>query len=122
MLRGTWEQGRGGTFVRNPHWNAASDPVRKAYPDEIRYQEGLDTQAVAQQVMADNATGRVSVSLGSAPPAIQQHITAVQSLEERSVNPLTGSSTTSCRTPAAPCSRTRRSASRSPPRRTATRT
>jgi peptide/nickel transport system substrate-binding protein len=90
MLRGTWEQGRGGTFVRNPHWSADSDPVRKAYPNEIRYQEGLDTQAVAQQVMADNATGRVSVSLGSAPPAIQQHITAVQSLEERSVNPLTG--------------------------------
>ncbi|MBM6400850.1 ABC transporter substrate-binding protein [Phycicoccus sonneratiae] len=90
MLRGTWEQGRGGTFVRNPHWSAASDPVRKAYPDEIHYQEGLDTQAVAQQVMADNATGRVSVSLGSAPPAIQQHITAVESLRERSVNPLTG--------------------------------
>ncbi len=90
MLRGTWEKGRGGTFVRNPHWSADSDPVRKAYPDEIHYQEGLDTQAVAQQVMADNATGRVSVSLGSAPPAIQQHITAVQSLEERSVNPLTG--------------------------------
>ncbi|MGG5261044.1 ABC transporter substrate-binding protein [Phycicoccus avicenniae] len=90
MLRGTWEQGRGGTFVRNPHWSAASDPVRKAYPDQIRYQEGLDTQAVAQQVMADNESGRVSVSLGSAPPAIQQHITAVQSLEERSVNPLTG--------------------------------
>jgi peptide/nickel transport system substrate-binding protein len=32
----------------------------------------------------------VSVSLGSAPPAIQQHITAVQSREERSVNPRTG--------------------------------
>jgi peptide/nickel transport system substrate-binding protein len=40
--------------------------------------------------MADGDTGRVSVSLGSAPPAIQQHITAVESLEERSVNPRTG--------------------------------
>lgn len=90
MLRGTWEAGRGGTFVRNPHWSASSDPVRKAYPDEIRYQEGLTTQTVAQQIMADNDSGRVSVSLGSAPPAIQQHITAVQSLEERSVNPRTG--------------------------------
>ena len=40
--------------------------------------------------MADGDTGRVSVSLGSAPPAIQQHITAVASLEERSVNPRTG--------------------------------
>ncbi|PKW26195.1 peptide/nickel transport system substrate-binding protein [Phycicoccus duodecadis] len=90
MLRGTWEPGRGGTFVRNPHWTASSDPIRKAYPDEIRYQEGLTTQTVAQQIMADNDSGRVSVSLGSAPPAIQQHITAVQSLEERSLNPRTG--------------------------------
>lgn len=90
MLRGTWEPGRGGTFVRNPHWKPASDPVRKAYPDEIRYQEGLASQTVAQQIMADNDSGRTSVSLGSVPPAIQQHITAVQSLEERSVNPRTG--------------------------------
>ncbi len=90
MLKGTWEAGAGGTFVRNPHWNRASDPVRRAHPDEITYQEGLDTQAVAQQVMADGDTGRLSVSLGSAPPAIQQHITAVETLEERSVNPRTG--------------------------------
>ena len=90
MLEGTWEAGKGGTFVRNPSWNRSSDPIRRAHPDEIRFQEGLDTQAVAQQVMADGDTGRVSVSLGSAPPAIQQHITAVESLRERSVNPRTG--------------------------------
>jgi peptide/nickel transport system substrate-binding protein len=90
MLRGTWEAGKGGTFVRNPAWNRSTDPVRRAHPDEIRYQEGLDTQAVAQQVMADGDTGRLSLALGSAPPAIQQHITAVQALRERSVNPRTG--------------------------------
>ena len=76
--------------MRNPSWNRSSDPVRRAHPDQIQYQEGLDTQTVAQQLMADGDTGRVSVSLGSAPPAIQQHITAVASLEERSVNPRTG--------------------------------
>ena len=69
MLSGPWVAGKGGTFVRNPGWNRSSDPVRRAHPDEIRYQEGLDTQAVAQQVMADGDTGRLSVSLGSAPPA-----------------------------------------------------
>lgn len=90
MLEGDWQPGKGGTWVRNPNWNRASDPVRRAHPDQILYQEGLDTQAVAQQIMADGDTGRVSVSLGSAPPAIQQHITAVPSLEERSVNPRTG--------------------------------
>ena len=90
MLKGTWQPGKGGTWVRNPNWSRASDPVRRAHPDQIQYQEGLDTQTVAQQLMADGDTGRVSVSLGSAPPAIQQHITAVASLEERSVNPRTG--------------------------------
>jgi peptide/nickel transport system substrate-binding protein len=90
MLEGAWAAGEGGTFVRNPHWNRGTDPVRRAHLDRIRYQEGLDTQAVAQQIMADGDTGRLSVSLGSAPPAIQQHITAVQSLKERSVNPRTG--------------------------------
>ncbi len=90
MLQGTWSAGKGGTFVRNPAWSRSSDPVRRAHPDVIRFQEGLDTQAVAQQVMADGDTGRFSVALGSAPPAIQQHITAVQSLQERSVNPGTG--------------------------------
>ena len=90
MLRDPWEPGRGGAFVRNPEWDAASDPVRKAYPDEIRYEEGMETQTVAQQVMADTDSGRVSVSLGSAPPAIQQYITAVAGLKERSVNPRTG--------------------------------
>lgn len=90
MLRGAWEPGRGGLFVRNPHWDAASDPVRKAYPDQIRYQEGLDSEAIAQQVSADNAAGRGAVALASVPPAIQQQVTAVQSLGERSVNPLTG--------------------------------
>ncbi|WP_345208098.1 ABC transporter substrate-binding protein [Fodinibacter luteus] len=90
MLEGEWTPGSGGTFVRNPNWSRASDPVRRAHLDRIDYREGLDTQAVAQQVMADGDTGRLSVSLGSAPPAIQQNITAVQSLQERSVNPRTG--------------------------------
>lgn len=90
MLQDGWQAGKGGTWVRNPSWDRASDPVRQAHPDLISYQEGMDTQAVAQQVMADGDTGRLSVSLGSAPPAIQQHITAVESLKERSINPRTG--------------------------------
>jgi len=90
MLKGAWEPGKGGTWVRNPGWNRGSDPVRRGHPDSIVSREGLDTQTVARQLMANTDTGRMSVSLGSAPPAIQQRITAVPSLEERSVNPRTG--------------------------------
>jgi peptide/nickel transport system substrate-binding protein len=90
VLRDPWQSGRGGTFVRNPHWSADSDPIREAHPDEIDYQEGLDAQTIAQQITADTRAGRISVSLSSAPPAIQQHITTLRSLDERSVNPPTG--------------------------------
>lgn len=90
MLKGEWETSSGAVFVRNPEWQAAGDPVRKAYPNEIQVQEGIQTQTVAQQIMADGANGRTSVSLDSAPPAIQQHITAVEDLRDRSINPSTG--------------------------------
>jgi peptide/nickel transport system substrate-binding protein len=89
-LEGVWKAAEGGRFVRNPAWKPASDPIRKAYPNEIRYEEGLETQAVAQQIISGSGPGKSAVSLGSAPPAIQQQITAVPALRERSVNPLTG--------------------------------
>lgn len=89
-LEGVWKASEGGTFVRNPAWKPESDPIRKAYPDTIRYQEGLETQAIAQQIIADSGAGRTAVALGSAPPAIQQQIRAVEALRQRSVNPLTG--------------------------------
>ncbi len=90
MLKSEWAPGTGGTWVRNPAWKASSDPLRKAYPDEIRYQEGMEPQTVAQQVMANTGSGRAGVALESAPPAIQQHITALAELRNRSVNPGTG--------------------------------
>ena len=90
MLKGAWTPSVGGTWVRNPHWSRESDEVRTALPNEIRAQEGLETQTVAQQIMADGTTGRASIALGSAPPALQQQITAVQALRDRSVNPRTG--------------------------------
>ncbi len=91
MLKGAWtrrQRAAPGCATR-----AGTGPATRCAgrtPTRSSYQEGLDTQTVAQQLMADGDTGRVSVSLGSAPPAIQQHITAVASLEERSVNPRTG--------------------------------
>ena len=40
-LDGDWVAGKGGTFVRNEHWDPATDPVRKAYPDKIVVTSGL---------------------------------------------------------------------------------
>lgn len=84
-LSGAWMPERGGTFVRNPHWSAKTDPIRLALPDQIDYREGLEPQDVAQVIMADGTDARAAVSLDTAPPAIQQQIAAAEPLRERSV-------------------------------------
>lgn len=89
-LEEPWQASKGGTWVRNPAWRAESDPIRKAYPDAIRHEEGRETQWIASQLMGDGEAGRRSVSLSSAPPAIQQQVMAAEALRQRSVNPLTG--------------------------------
>lgn len=89
-LKDPWRASAGGTFVRNTSWHKDSDPIRKAYPDEIRYQEGLETQTVVQRIMADGKAGADAVSLGSAPPALQRQIATSKDLSNRSVNPGTG--------------------------------
>jgi peptide/nickel transport system substrate-binding protein len=89
QLEGAWDPSTGGTFVRNPSWSPASDPVRKGQPARIRYQEGVESQTAAQRIMADEGENRRAVALDSAPPAIQHNITGVESLRARSVNPST---------------------------------
>lgn len=89
-LSAPWRASTGGSWVRNPHWKASTDEVRRAFPDRIDYQEGIETQTVAQQIMADGDNSRSAVAMGSAPPAIQQHILTVDALKERSVTAGTG--------------------------------
>ena len=85
-----WRASAGGTWVRNEHWKATSDEVRQGYPDRIEYQEGIETQTVAQQIITDGDSSRAAVALGSAPPAIQQHIITVDALRDRAVTAATG--------------------------------
>ncbi|KGN33673.1 ABC transporter substrate-binding protein [Knoellia sinensis KCTC 19936] len=89
-LEAPWRASTGGTWVRNEHWKPTTDEVRRAFPDRIEYQEGIETQTVAQQIMADGERARAAVSLGSAPPALQQHIVNVDALKDRSVTAGTG--------------------------------
>ena len=88
QLVGTWNPSAGGIFERNPHWDKASDPIRQAEPDSIAYVEGTESQTAVQQVINDDATHRQSLTLDSAPPAMQQHIQTDAALKARSVNPM----------------------------------
>lgn len=87
QLDGAWDPSSGGTFVRNPQWDKATDPVRAARPDKLRYVEGTESQTAVQEVVNDGGEARQSVTLDSAPPALQQHVLSDPALKARSVNP-----------------------------------
>jgi peptide/nickel transport system substrate-binding protein len=82
-LQGVWDPNSGGTWVRNERWAAASDPIRRGLPDAIHYVLGIETQSAVQRVMADKGADASAVSLGPAPPALQQQITSSAELTRR---------------------------------------
>ena len=88
MLKGAWKSGTGGVFVRNPHWDAAQDPIRKAYPDQVAFTEGLDTQQVVQRLVADRGDDAAAVTRTSVPPAAVESALAAPGARSRSTNPL----------------------------------
>ena len=87
QLVSPWRTGTGGTWVRNPHWDAETDPIRRALPDRIDYREGEEPQDVAEEIMRNDGDGRRSVSLDPAPPALEQHLDELGDLDRRAVNP-----------------------------------
>jgi peptide/nickel transport system substrate-binding protein len=60
-------------LVRNPAWKAASDPLRKAYVDEIQITFGLPVDSIMQQLQSGDGDMTYDVTI---PPAILQTLTA----------------------------------------------
>ncbi|HVS67751.1 MAG TPA: ABC transporter substrate-binding protein [Mycobacteriales bacterium] len=56
-------------FTRNPAWDASTDPIRKAYVDEIKVTEGEQQDSIQQQILA----GALNTDWDLAPSAIQQN-------------------------------------------------
>jgi len=48
---GKWTPGNGLTLVRNEEWNADSDPIRTALPDQITVEEGVDQNEIDQRLV-----------------------------------------------------------------------
>lgn len=53
-------------LVRNPAWKAESDPLRKAYVDEIEITMGLQADAIMQQIRAGDADLAYDVNVPTA--------------------------------------------------------
>jgi peptide/nickel transport system substrate-binding protein len=80
----SYQQGSALKLKRNPNWDAKTDPVRTAGPDQIVFQLGQDVAVVAQRLIADSGADKAAFSASFVPPAqlvqVQQNTTAKQRL------------------------------------------
>jgi peptide/nickel transport system substrate-binding protein len=76
MLQGTWTEGKGGTFVRNPNYDPKTDDpnIRRALPDKIVWQEGLTDEGVFDRLLKNEGPDKFAVTDRSAPPAYQARV------------------------------------------------
>jgi peptide/nickel transport system substrate-binding protein len=87
-LREPWTVGKGGTFVRNEHWDPRTDPIRQAYPDEIHVTSGLGASAVIQRLLNQQDDDAYAVSWVQASPTLRNQ--AGTDLQARLTFPYTG--------------------------------
>ena len=87
MLRGPWVPSRGATFVRNPSWDSATDPIRGAHPGQIDFQEGIPVETAISRIMTTAGLDSFAVTADSAPPALQSNIMFTPAIRARSTNP-----------------------------------
>lgn len=59
-------------LVRNPAWDAESDPIRKAYVDEIEITMGLQADAIMQQLQSGDADLAYDINIPTAILAMLQ--------------------------------------------------
>jgi peptide/nickel transport system substrate-binding protein len=73
-IEGTWKSGKGGTFVRNPEYDAKTDDVRKALPDKIVFSEGNEDEAVYERLFADSGDDQYAVTDRRVPPSFYSRL------------------------------------------------
>ena len=55
-------------LVRNENWNPDSDPIRKAYPDQIVVSFAIDAAAIDQRLIADAGEDQTAVPIAGMQP------------------------------------------------------
>jgi peptide/nickel transport system substrate-binding protein len=88
-LDGVWEPGKGGTFVRNEHWDPDTDPVRQAHPDKIVVTTGLSEATVIERLLNQQGSDAQAVSWVKASPTLRNQ--SGTALRARLTFPHTGS-------------------------------
>ncbi|MFC4144753.1 ABC transporter substrate-binding protein [Micromonospora mangrovi] len=80
----SYQQGSAVRLARNPNWDAKTDEVRTAGPDQVVFQLGQENTVAAQRLIADSGDDRSAFGAGFVPPAqlaqVQQNPSAKQRL------------------------------------------
>lgn len=72
---------------RNPHWDAATDPIRGAYPDKWHLEFGLEPLQVTDRLLADSGPDQTTFTFySSTPPERLQQVLGDASLAPRRMN------------------------------------
>jgi peptide/nickel transport system substrate-binding protein len=74
-LEGTWNSGKGGTWVRNTEWEESTDDVRTPNPDKIVFSEGNDDETVYERLFADAGDDQYAVTDRRVPPSFYSRLT-----------------------------------------------
>jgi peptide/nickel transport system substrate-binding protein len=74
-------------LVRNPNWDPATDPLRKAWVDSISVREGLEQEAIQQTL----ERGDADITLDTQPPNAQlQRLASDPKLKQQFADPISG--------------------------------
>ena len=85
MFDGNYNPTSGFTLIRNPNWDAASDPNRKALPDKMTVQLNMDPNDVDNQIEA--GTLDVDIAGTGVQPASLTKVLQNKALQDRADNP-----------------------------------
>ncbi|MEV6707375.1 ABC transporter substrate-binding protein [Micromonospora wenchangensis] len=73
------------TLDRNPHWDAATDPVRHQYPDQFVWTFGPTADAAVNRVIADNGTDQSALAWNYVPASLVARVAQDRGLKSRSI-------------------------------------
>ena len=74
-LEGKWDVDKGGTFVRNPEWDATTDTSARRSRTSSSSPGASSTEVIADRLIADSGYDQNAITTGNVPPAYYSQIT-----------------------------------------------
>ena len=85
MFDGEFDAATGFKLVRNPNWDSATDPNRKALPDEMTVKTGMQPDDLDNQILSNDIDIDIE-ALGVRSAALTK-VLQDESLQKRADNP-----------------------------------